>query len=187
VLFVNANNLAFTSRIFDIAICGFMGWYECFDFNRGVFTQQEKKAKEIQRVLKYGGKFVCCSWEAQEDIRWMEDEILQHYPKILDDSEYLERRPIGMSYEKPEGYRTIFESAGLSQIEVQKERMTFVSSDEEEWWRQMNAIGWKSLIDKIDRKVLEKVKTSVFKDLQQFNRGDGIYFDKDVFYIRGVK
>ena len=189
VLFTNAKSLGFQAGSFDIAICGFMGWYDCFDFGRGAFTQPDTKAGEIRRVLRDGGRFVACSWEEQEDLSWMEEEIIKHYPAILADREYLERRPIGMAYEKAEGYEIIFQSAGFREIEVIRERMTFVSTDEEEWWRQMQHLGWASLIQEIGHEgadQLQAVQRAIFRDLQRHKQADGIHFDKVVFFVYGV-
>jgi len=184
---MNAKNLGFPVGTFDIALCGFMGWYDCFDFVRFEFTQPDTKAKEIRRVLRDGGRFVCCSWEEQEDLAWMEEVILRHYPAILQDDEYLERRPIGMAYEKARGYEIILQSAGFQGIEGSKETMTFVSTDEEEWWRQMQHVGWESLTDKIETGELQRVKEAIFEDLQPYKQGDGIHFKKVVFFVSAVK
>lgn len=173
-----------------MVICGFMGWYDCFDFTRGEFTQLDTKAKEIWRVLKDGGKFVCCSCEEQEDLRWMEEAMLRHYPAILEDSEYLERRPIGMAYEKAAGYEIILHRAGFRKIEVLRETMTFVSIDEETWWRQMQHLGWDSLTEKIEKNgsdQLQMVKEAIFEYLQRCRQADGIHFDKAVFFVSGLK
>ena len=94
---MNARTLGFRTGIFDFVLSGFMGWYDCFDFAQLRFTRPDTKAKEIRRVLRDGGRFVCCSWDEQEDLRWMEEAVLRHYPAILQDREYLERRPIGMA------------------------------------------------------------------------------------------
>ena len=190
MLFTDAKNLGFRTGSFDRVLCGFMGWYDCFDFGRGEFTQPDTKAKEIRRVLRDGGRFVCCSWEEQEGVSWMEEAILRHYPAILEDSEYLERRPIGMAYEKPKGYELIFHTAGFKEIEVVRETMTFVSTDEEEWWRQMQELGWDSLLEKIESAgsdQLQRVKGAIFEDLQRYKQADGIHFDKVVFFASGVK
>jgi SAM-dependent methyltransferase len=187
---MDARNLGFPAGSFEVALCGFMGWDDCFDFVRGEFTRPETKAKEIRRVLSEGGRFVCCSWEKQEDLSWMEEAMLRHYPALLDDREYLEQRPIGMSYEKAAGYEIILRSAGFREVGVSREAVTFVSTDEEEWWRQMQALGWAELTDKIgsygtDR--LQRVKEAIFVDLQCRRQADGIRFDKVVFFVRGVK
>jgi ubiquinone/menaquinone biosynthesis C-methylase UbiE len=167
-----------------------MGWDDCFDFTRGEFTQPDTKAKEIWRVLRDGGKFVCCSWEKQEGVSWMEDAIIQYYPAILQDVEYLEQRPIGTGYENADGYEIIFQRAGFGEIMVFRETMTFVSTDEEEWWSQMLHLGWDSFIDKIENDSadqLQRIKGAIFKDLQRFKRADGIHFEKVVFFVHGVK
>jgi ubiquinone/menaquinone biosynthesis C-methylase UbiE len=187
---MDAKNLAFKADSFDVAICGFMGWYDCFDFTNNLFTQPDTKSKEILRVLKDGGRFVNCSWEEQEDLRWMEEAIIQHYPAILEDREYLERRPIGMAYEKAKGYEIILRSVGFRKIKIFKEESTFISTDEEEWWRQMLHVGWASLMEKIERNgndQLLRIKDAIFKDLQQYKQADGIYFAKKVFFVCGTK
>ena len=120
----------------------------------------------------------------------MTASVIRHYPAILEDDEYLKHRPIGMAYEKAVGYELILRTAGFRDIEVFKETMTFVSTDEEEWWRQMLNLGWESLIEKIKDKgsdQLQRVKEAIFKDLQQYKRADGFHFEKVVFFVRSVK
>jgi len=184
---MNANHLAFCDSTFDIALSGFMGWYDCFDFINFQFTQPDTKAREIWRVLKDGGKLVCCSWEQQEDVAWMEEAFIRHYPAILQHPEFIENRTIGMAYEKAAGYEIILRSAGFREIETVQESMVFVSTDEEEWWRQMDELGWFIIMDKIDPAELQRIKAAVFQDLQHFKQADGIHFQKTVFFVRGVK
>ena len=189
-MFVNAKNLAFPAGAFDIVLTGFVGWYDCFDFTLGEFTQPDTKAGEIWRVLRDGGRFVCCSWENQADLRWMEEAILRHYPAMLEDSKYLERRPIGTAYENPDGYRIILPGVGFREIGVRRETMTFVSTDEEAWWRQMINLGWDSLIRKVENAGadrLHRLKDAVFADLQRHKQAGGIHFDKTVFFVIAVK
>lgn len=167
-----------------------MGWDDCFNFARSEFTQPEQKAKEIWRVLKDGGMFVVCSWEEQEDVSWMEDAIIRHFPTILDDQEYLQRRPIGMAYEKTEGYEVILRNAGFHEIRINKEQAAFVSTDEGEWWRQMMHLGWDTLIDDIKQAGIEQYesgKNAIFKELQQYKQPTGIHFTKTVFFLCGMK
>jgi ubiquinone/menaquinone biosynthesis C-methylase UbiE len=167
-----------------------MGWYDCFDFAHNQFTQPDTKAREIWRVLKDGGRFVNCSWEEQEDVRWMEDAILRYHPAILEDQEYLDERPIGMAYEKAEGYEIILQQAGFRDIRILKEEAEFISTDEEEWWRQMLNLGWESLVEKIERKgdgLLQEIQQAIFRDLQAYKQVDGIHFTKKVFFLCGTK
>lgn len=190
MVMMNAKNMGFPTGSFDLALSGFMGWYDCFDFADMCFTKPDTKAPEIRRVLRDGGRFLICSWLQQEDLAWMEEAILRHYPAMLQDDEYLRRRPIGTAYEKPEGYEIILPEAGFRQIEAIQETMTFVSTDEEEWWRMMEFVGWDSLLRKIgdgDRDELQRVKDAVFQDLQAYRRADGFHFRKVVFFVSAVK
>jgi len=184
---MNAKSLAFPANTFDIALTGFMGWYDCFDFNADQFTNPDFKAPEIRRVLKDGGRVVCCSWEEQYDLAWMEKAVLRNYPQLLENAEYLRRRPIGMAYEKPRGYETILRKAGFRDIETFTHIMAFLSTDEEEWWQQMQQVGWESLLAKLDAKLVRKLKAAVLRDLQDQKQGDGIIFEKKVFFVCGHK
>jgi SAM-dependent methyltransferase len=167
-----------------------MGWDDCFDFVRLEFSRADAKAQEIRRVLRKGGRFACCSWEAQEDLAWMEEAMLRHYPALSQDGEYVQQRPIGMAYEKSEGYEIIFHTAGFRDIKVSWETGEFVSNDEEEWWQQMGNIGWGSFFDKIRKVGTEKllrIKDAIIKDLQAYKKSDGLHFTKTAFYVSGVK
>ena len=186
-IYTNAKDLGFQTSTFDIVICNFMGWYDMFDFAQGEFKQQDSKANGIWRVLKDGGRFVVGSWEKQEGITWMENAIHRYYPEILDNSEYLERRPVGMAYEQAEGYEIIFQEAGFRNIDVIREVMTFVSSDEDEWWEMMLYVGWDAYLEKIEDDRLQKIKGAIFKDLQSHKHSGGIHFEKNVFFVRGEK
>jgi hypothetical protein len=167
-----------------------MGWSDCFDFDRLEFTRPDAKATEIQRVLKTGGIFSCCSWETQEDLKWMEQAMLRDYPELQQDGDYLQQRPIGAAYEKPEGYEIIFRTAGFRDIKISRTRVELVSTDEEEWWQQMSYIGWDHFFDKINQSNASKfqeLKDTIFEDLQPYKKLDGIHFTKTAFYVSGVK
>jgi hypothetical protein len=56
--------------------------------------------------------------------------------------------------------------------------MIFISTDEEEWWRQMQHVGWSSLLNKIGADDLQRIKEAIFKDLQPYKRTVGIHFKK---------
>ncbi len=190
VLYSDVENLGLRTGSFDMAISGFLGWNDCFDFTKGEFISPDTKMKEIWRVLKKEGRFICCSWEKQQDLSWMEEAITRHCPAILEDCDYQKQRPIGGVFEQAEGYEIIFQTAGFSEIEIIKETVTCVSTDEEEWWTQMMHIGWGSFIEKIEinrAEQLLKVKEAIFKDLQHFKQKNGIHFNKEAFYVSGVK
>lgn len=189
VVRMNARSLGFQTGSFDIALSGFMGWYDCFDFVRSKFTQPDTKARGIWRVLKDGGRLVICSWDKQEDLSWMEAAFIRYVPAILEDREYIERHPIGMANENPDGYQIIFQEAGFRDIGISKETAEFVSTDEEEWWRQMQHC-WDSFFKKVKNDSAEKlqgVKEAILQDLQPYKQPDGIHFTKAAFFVCGVK
>ena len=190
VLFTNAYHLGFPDGWFDVVLSGFMGWYDCFDFEQNVFTRLDTKTPEIYRVLRDGGKLVVCSWEAQEDLAWMEATMLRYHPDLLLDKEFLAERPIGMAHEKPAGYEIIFRAAGFKDIQVSQEKAEFISTNEQDWWSMMSSVGWETLFDKLERAnpgQLSRIKEKIFQDLQAFKQSDGIHFTKSVFYVSGVK
>ena len=120
----------------------------------------------------------------------MEEAMIRHFPEILRDQDYLEQRPIGMSYEKAKGYMIIFRTAGFGDIRVSREELQVISTDEEEWWRQMQQVGWDSLLGKIERSgefKVQRIKEAIFKDLQEYKQIDGIHFTKKVFFVSGIK
>jgi len=167
-----------------------MGWDDCFDYIQLKFTRPNTKANEIWHVLRGGGKFVCCSWKEQQDMAWMEKSMLKYYPAILRDDEYLSQRPIKMAYETAEGYEIIMRAAGFKSIEISVETAEFVSTDEDEWWRMMQYIGWDRFFEKIridDADQPQRIKEAILQDLQPFKQCDGIHFTKSVFFISSVK
>lgn len=184
---MNARCLGFAAGTFDIALSGFMGWYDCFDFESNEFTQPDVKAPEIYRVLKEGGRFICCSWEEQYDLAWMEEAVLRHYPEVLDNPEYLKHRPIGMAYEKAKGYEIILRSAGFRDIVISTHTMAFLSNDEEEWWQQMQKVGWWEIMGNMGDEVVQKIKAAILGDLHTLKRSTGIVFEKKVFFVHGNK
>ena len=187
---MDACRLGFRPGSFDIALSGFMGWYDCFDFARGQFIQPDTKTKGIWRALQDGGRLAICSWDKQEDLSWMEAAFIRHMPAILDDREYVEQRPIGMANETPQGYQIILPAAGFRDIEISRETVECVSTDEEEWWRQMRRVGWDSFFNKVagdSADKLQRVKDAILQDLQPYKQPDGIHFTKAAFFVCGVK
>ena len=120
----------------------------------------------------------------------MECAMLRYYPALLKDSHYLAQRPIGMAYEKSEGYEIILRSAGFREITISTETMSFLSTAEEEWWQQMLRLGWEPILQNIGRQdadKLQRIKFEIFNDLQQYKHADGLHFDKIVCFVQGLK
>jgi SAM-dependent methyltransferase len=189
-LHMNAENMGFPSGSFDLALCGFIGWDDCFDFGRGEFTGPDPRTGEIWRVLRAGGRVGISTWERQADLDWMEETFMRYFPSILSEREFIERRPIGYSRESAAGYVTILKSAGFRDIETFNEKVTFVSADEELWWEQMRNLGWYRFFERVEAEGadrLQRLRAGVFSDLQPHKQADGIHFTKAVAFVFGRK
>jgi len=175
---------------FDLALCGFMGWYYCFDFVLGQFKKADARMREIWRVLRAGGRVWISAWEKQSDLDWMEESLIRYLPLILSDREFIERRPIGYSRENAAGYDSILRNAGFRDIDILHEEAEFVSASDEEWWELMGNLGWRRYLAKLENVGAERlhiIKEAVFKDLLRHKRADGIHFTKSVLFATGVK
>ena len=187
---MNAENMGLQDSSFDVALCGFMGWNYCFDFALGQFKRADARMKEIWRVLRDGGRVWISAWEKQDDLDWMEEALVRYLPSILSDREFIEHRPIGYSRENAAGYDIILRNAGFKDIDILHEQAEFVSASEEEWWEQMNNLGWRRYLAKTENggaERLHRIKEALFKDLQRHKRTDGIHFTKSVLFATGSK
>ena len=52
----DANALGFLPEIFHTVLANFVGWDDCFDFERMEFISTDKMMSEIMRVLRPGGQ-----------------------------------------------------------------------------------------------------------------------------------
>jgi len=182
---MDANNLGFPDHSFDFVLAGFIAWDYCYDFFAGSFIATDTRSAEIHRVLKEGGHVLISSWALQEDIHWLEGQFKRYLPEYTPDRDA--GKPIVYSRETSEGYKEILKRAGFRDIHVIKERVDFVSPDEDTWWRMMRAVGWWKYLDEVvktDEEELELFRHQVFQNLQQFKDEDGIHFAKQVFIIK---
>jgi len=187
---MNAECMGLQDSSFDVVLCGFMGWNDCFDFALGEFKRADARMKEIWRVLRAGGRVWISAWEEQGDLDWMEETLVRYLPSILSDRKFIEHRPIGYSKESAAGYDIILRSAGFKNIDISHEQAEFVSASEEEWWQQMNNLGWRRYLvttENVGAERLRRIKEALFKDLERHKRADGIHFIKSVLFATGSK
>lgn len=187
---MNAENIGFENGSFDVALCGFIGWDYCFDFVRNEFTRPDTRTREIARVLRDGGQIWISQWERQEDLDWMEEIFIRHFPAVEFDREFIRRRPIGYSRENADAYVTILKTAGFKEIEIFKEKAEFVSADEEAWWEQIGHLGWSSFFKRtgdFGSTHLEQFREDVFEDLRSHKHANGIHFTKSVLFAKGER
>jgi ubiquinone/menaquinone biosynthesis C-methylase UbiE len=178
---MDANTLGFLSETFHTVLANFVGWDDCFDFERMEFIAPDRKLAEILRVLKPGGQVGIGFWVDQVDINWIVEAFKKYLPTC--------RKVIGdcitaYGQENPKGYEAVLRSGGFHNISVQVETNTFVSSNMANWWRQMK-ITASDYFKKMPE--LEQFKEQVFADLKQFQSPKGIHFVKTVGYAFGTK
>lgn len=178
---MDANTLGFLPETFHTVLANFVGWDDCFDFDRMEFIAPNRKLAEILRVLKPGGQVGIGFWVDQIDINWIVEEFKKYRPtckKVIGD------RITAYGQENPKGYEAILRSGGFHNISVRVETNTFVSSNMANWWRQMK-ITASDYFKKMPE--LEQFKEQVFADLEQFQSPKGIHFNKTVGYAFGTK
>jgi ubiquinone/menaquinone biosynthesis C-methylase UbiE len=176
----DANALGFLPEIFHTVLANFVGWDDCYDFERMEFISSDNKMSEIMRVLRQGGQVGIGSWVEQRDIDWIIEAFRKYLP---------EYRNIFSCYgkENPEGYKTILQKSGFQNIRVNVETTNFVSPDAETWWQQMKQAADEYFRQISDPNTMENFKEQVFIDLQEYQTPEGICFSKTVSYAFGTK
>ena len=176
----DANTLGFLPETFHNVLANFVGWDDCFDFERMKFICPDKMMSEIMRVLRPGGQVGIGSFVEQSDIDWIIEAFKKYLPEYGNSISCY-------SKENPEGQKVILQSSGFKDIRVYVETTNFVSPDTEMWWRQMKQAANEYYRQISDPNILESFKEQVFVDLERFQYSDGIRFSKTVSYAFGTK
>lgn len=181
---MDANALGFPAETFDIVLANFVGWDDCFDFERMQFTAHNDKTAEVLRVLKPGGQVGLGAWVEQTDIDWLVAAFRSYLPERV---KSLGERIVSYGKENPEGYELILRQAGFEDIRLHVETTAFVLPDAEAWWRSMQQAAREYFKQAPDPLELERFKERVFADLEPFRFPDGIHFSKTVSYAFGAR
>jgi len=180
----DATALGFLPEIFQTVLANFVGWDDCFDFERMEFISSDRMMSEIMRVLKPGGQVGIGSWIEQSDIDW----VTEAFKKYLPEFEKTSGKDISCySKENPKGQEAILKSGGFENIRVYVETTDFVSPDVDTWWRQMKQAANEYFWQISDPIALESLREKIFVDLHQFLYSEGIRFRKTVSFAFGTK
>ena len=71
---------------------------------------------------------------------------------------------------------------GFRSIEVLTENYALVFQDVEEYWEQMQRLGWSHYLNKLTTTNQGKLKEYTFKELQDRMDVDGIKFEREVLF-----
>jgi ubiquinone/menaquinone biosynthesis C-methylase UbiE len=177
---MDAHALGFHSEKFDTVLANFVGWDDCFDFERMEFISPDTMMSEIMRVLKPGGQVGIGAWVEQSDIDW----IIAAFKKYL--PEY-DKSITCYAKENPEGQKIILQNGGFEDIRVHVETTDFVLPEAEIWWRQMRQATSEYFRQITDATMLESFKKQVVDDLRQFQSPARVRFSKTVSFAFGTK
>ncbi len=183
---MNASSMAFGDACFDVALCGFVGWNDVFDFALCEYHARDRKIEEILRVLKVGGRVGISAWAMQEDSEWMGELVSGHLPA----DGPREQAVLCYSKETIEGLEKVLRSAGLKDIKIVTEKVGFVYQDEEEWLEVMRQYGWHRYLEKIKSlpaSELQRFEEHALDKLNDHKRADGIHFNRTVIFALGTK
>ena len=181
---MDASCLALASEMFDVILANFVGWDDSFDFDRLAFIAPDMRITEIKRVLKPGGQVGLGFWVEQSDIDWFVEAFRTYLPEAASG---VGGSLLPYAKENPEGYEMILRSGGFQDICVHTETVTFVSPDEDTWWRQMHYAARKYFDQIPDAAQQEWFRERVFADLQPLRSAQGIAFTKTVAFSFGTK
>lgn len=178
---MDAACLGFRSETYDSVLANFVGWDDCFDFDRMEFIAPDSKMAEIMRVLKPGGQVGIGFWIEHCDIEWIAEAFKRYLPQC---EKATGKRMLSYAKESPKGYEAILRHSGFHNISIHVETTTFVSPNAATWWRQMKQAA-REYFEEMPE--LEQFKEQVLADLKPFQSPQGIRFDKTVGYAFGAK
>lgn len=178
---MDAACLGLGSEAYDWVLANFVGWDDCFDFERIEFTAPDTRMAEIRRVLKPGGQVGLGFWIEQSDIEWLVAAFSRYLAQA---AAAVGRQIVPYGKETPPGYEAILRQGGFRDVRIQVETATFVCPDAVTWWRQMQQAA-RACFEPMPE--IERVQEQIFVDLGQFRTRQGIAFDKTVGYAFGTR
>ena len=176
----NAVNLDFDDASFDNVICG---------FGIGYLLLSESKLNGILRILKNDGQVGFSIWGIQEDQKWL-TEIINKYLNADSSKETSSKKSSHPKFDNVIDVKKILADSGFHNIKVNEENSVVVYKDKEEWWEEMwsNAVrGIFERIEELGHDKFKEFKVDIFNGLENFNKGDGFYFNMPVIYAYGEK
>ena len=187
MIYMNAQNMDFDDESFDYVTCGFMGWDDFFDFEKGDYIKPDKIMAEIHRVLKKGGRVGISGWNVADDNRLMRELLFRYLPT---NSPYRKDVHNWSHTETNEGWRIILETAGFVDTNIVIEHYDVIYSSEEEWWNEVMDLDWKEVMDDLEKKdivTFDTLKAELFEMLQKYKKPDGIHQSRDAVMAFGSK
>jgi O-methyltransferase/aklanonic acid methyltransferase len=155
---MDAEQLDFPEVAFDRVLCGFGVMF---------FPHLDKALSEFRRVLRPGGRVGVSTWRVglPEDLRAVLDEL------GLAGSD---QRPPGWITE-PAVLERALANAGLTNVQVIADSLTFVYADVEEYWNSVRGTGPRRIVDALDARQIERTRAALTERFRAYERPDGIH------------
>lgn len=187
---MDAADLRFENSSFDNILCGFVGFSDTFDFETNQFISDNKKMKEIFRVLKIGGEVALSTWSYQQDIeiarRLLQKYLISNNMKKIDEIESLS---ISYSKESINGFKIIMEDAGFKKIRIFSKDFIIKYKNVEEWWEMMEYAAWimRYALNNDSNKLNDLKNTLLPQGIEPFKKQGEYIFKKSVIFAYGSK
>ena len=173
VLQMDAEHLTFDPASFDDVLCGFAIF---------LFPHLQQALAEFFRVLRTGGKLGIT-------VARNTDALSEWYGKRLTEYHELYHFPLNagggqLDYSEIPSYLA---RAGFVDVQVLHEQAKFDYADTQQWWDEKRTHGTRYSLEHMSPEVLAQFKKEVFARLEEAQRQDGIYEERDLQFVMGTK
>lgn len=165
-------SLGFTERPFDAAICAF-----------GIFfvMDMETQLAHIASMVKPGGRVMISNFQ-ESYFHPLKDLFVSRL------SAYGVQNPpqAWKRIAHEDGCRQLFETAGLTDIAVEKRNVGYHLNNAEEWWEIVWNAGFRRLVAQLSAQDQERFKAEHLAEVDALRTKDGIWLDVGVLYTSGT-
>jgi ubiquinone/menaquinone biosynthesis C-methylase UbiE len=170
-------HLEFPDESFDVVLSA-SSLFFLPDMNAGL--------NEWQRVLKLGG-YVAVSGYGESAFRPLSDLFaarMQSYGVAMSPP----NRPFSWQrLTEPEGYLSLFRSAGLVNVEVFSAQLGYPLQDANEWWDVVWNSGFRGAVSQLTPEQLEQFKREHLAEVDRLKTARGIWLDIASIFAIGQK
>ncbi|HJT57842.1 MAG TPA: methyltransferase domain-containing protein [Ktedonobacteraceae bacterium] len=166
---MDAEGLRFDRASFDDVLCGFAIF---------LFPHLDQALSEFFRVLRPGGKIgITVARDVDALSLWYGRRITEYHERYHFP---LSARGEGFNIAEIPAYLT---RAGFMDVQVLHEQAKFDYADAQQWWDEKWTHGTRYSLEHMSPEVLTQFKKEVFDRLEEAQKRDGIYEERDFQFI----
>lgn len=162
---MDAEELSFEDRSFDIVYCGFALFF---------FPNPKKALQEFKRVLKPQGKIAVSTWGKTGLTR----RILQEKLSAMGAEPSHNAHPMPSH----EDLSALFSDAGFQSIQIKQEQLDHTYANFDHWWECLWHHGTRAGLEQLNEEQLGALKNELDQALESVNRPDGFHEELEVYY-----